>query len=461
VADGILTPDRSFFDFGCGRGGDVRQLANQGFQAHGWDPVHRSDGHLVDSDVVNIGYVVNVIESASERIEAIMQAWSLSRSALIVAARPEWEAFEVKGSPKGDGIITSTGTFQKFFGQEELQDLIRVATGVEPIAAAPGIFYAFRNQTDAAGIRARRFRKRGPTFPRLRQADILWDAHRELLEPLATFWEDRGRLPASAELKEAADIESVLGSLRMAAGILKRVLGEERFELSRKSARADLQVFLALEAFGGRKRFSQLPDDVVLDVRAHFGTYKAACSESDRLLFSLADSDRVDEALRRSSFGKILPDAIYVHASYVELLDPLLRIYEGAARALLGNIEPVTLVKLSRIERRVSYLWYPTFEKEAHPELSTSLRVDLRNFDVKWRDFRSHRNPPILHRKEAFVPEIHASRRRFANLTRQEEKFGLLADSSHIGTKEGWAAVLNLSNVAIKGHRVTKRFPDD
>jgi DNA phosphorothioation-associated putative methyltransferase len=278
---------------------------------------------------------------------------------LVVAARPDWEAALARGHPRGDGILTSAGTFQKFFEQEELRSWIQAGIGVEPVAAAPGIFYVFRSPAEAAGIRARRIRQRAIGVPRPRKADVLWDCHRELLEPLASFWEERGRLPDFAELEEAVEIEKVIGSLRVAASVLKRVLGEERFENARKRAELDLQVFLALEAFRGRSRFNELPRDVTLDVRAHFGNYKNACATADLLLFTLADEERLGGALREANFGKVLPDAVYFHVDYIHRLDPLLRVYEGAARALLGDIEPVTLVKMSRTERRVSYLWYP------------------------------------------------------------------------------------------------------
>lgn len=194
-------------------------------------------------------------------------------------------------------------------------------------------------------------------------------------------------------------------------------------------------------------------------MRAHFGTYKAACTEADDVLFALADEDRLGGALRTVPFGKILPDAVYVHVDYVDLLPPLVRIYEGAGRALLGTVEDATIVKLSRAERRISYLSYPTFEKEAHPPLATSLRADLRSFRVKWRDFRDSENPPILHRKETFVPEEHPTRAKFERLTRQEERAGLFDSPTKIGTAEGWRRTLEGAGRSLKGHRLIVSEP--
>jgi DNA phosphorothioation-associated putative methyltransferase len=408
------------------------------------------------ADVVNLGYVVNVIEDRSERAEVLRRAWDLARSVLVVAARPDWEAGHLRSQPRGDGLMTSKGTFQKFFAQDELRSWIEAETGHDPVAAAPGIFYVFRDQSEAAGVRIRRFRTRALARPRPRRADALWDKHRQLLEPLADFWETRGRLPDPSEIEQATEIAKVVGSLRSAAGVLRRVLGDDRFEVARRAAEADLNVFLALEAFRGRPMFSQLPDDVQRDVRAHFGTYKAACTAADDLLFALADERRLGGALRTVPFGKILPDAVYVHVNYVDLLPPLVRIYEGAGRALLGTVEEATIVKLSRVERRISYLSYPTFEKEAHPPLATSLRADLRSLRVKRRDFRDSENPPILHRKETFVPNDHPTRAKFERLTRQEERAGLFESPATIGTREAWARATAEKGLVVRGHRLVR-----
>ena len=45
---------------------------------------------------------------------------------------------------------------------------------------------------------------------------------------------------------------------------------------------------------------------------------------------------------------------------------------------------------------------------------------------------------------------------KFARLTQQEEKHGLLDDSSAIGTREGWSSRLAERGFALKGHRLVK-----
>src|SRR5688572_26715044 len=65
--DGALRPGDSLFDYGSGRGTDVQRLLQMGVDAEGWDPAHAPTVPKRPSDVVNLGYVVNVIENEVER----------------------------------------------------------------------------------------------------------------------------------------------------------------------------------------------------------------------------------------------------------------------------------------------------------------------------------------------------------------------------------------------------------
>ncbi len=62
LTDGVLRPGLSFFDYGCGLGDDQRLLSAVGYTTAGWDPVSRPDGDIAPANVVNLGFVVNVIE---------------------------------------------------------------------------------------------------------------------------------------------------------------------------------------------------------------------------------------------------------------------------------------------------------------------------------------------------------------------------------------------------------------
>lgn len=522
--DGVIVNGARIFDYGCGRGGDIRRLMKLGFSASGWDPTHRPDVEKVKSEVVNLGFVINVIEDVRERRQVLQDAWSLAQEVLVVAARPTWEGRDVRGTPHKDGVLTGKGTFQKFYEQDELRAFIESSLDERSIAAAPGVFYVFRDPQQAQSVLARRTRRAsigrvtrvsdvmyelhrdsltrleafvaeerrlpapGELDPniesqlveelgsiraafalvrratgakrwididlgRASQSERRFEQHRPLLEPLVEFLEERGRLPRSGELEAEQDITTEFGSIRAAFSLIRRVTGAERWELFEDRARQDLLVYLALAAFGGRPRFSELPDDLQFDVKDLFGSYKAATSEADRLLFGAGDLAAINDAAKSSPVGKLTPEALYVHVSALDDLPPLLRVYEGCGQTLSGTVEEATIVKLHREKPQVSYLSYPTFDKDPHPALSTVVVARLGSLNITFRDFRESENPPILHRKETFVSSSYAGRDKFARLTAQEERHGLLS-SPLIGTKRGWDEALEGRGVSLRGHRV-------
>jgi DNA phosphorothioation-associated putative methyltransferase len=80
----------------------------------------------------------------------------------------------------------------------------------------------------------------------------------------------------------------------------------------------------------------------------------------------------------RSTIGKRLLGAFYVHVSALPNLDPMLQTYEQSARSYLQHPIAPTLIKFSTAQPKISYLFYPGFEAAPHPALEQSIQVDLR-----------------------------------------------------------------------------------
>jgi len=59
---GLLSPETTFLDYGCGQGNDVERLKRMGYTVHAWDPILHPDGSKAPAEVVNLGFVLNVIE---------------------------------------------------------------------------------------------------------------------------------------------------------------------------------------------------------------------------------------------------------------------------------------------------------------------------------------------------------------------------------------------------------------
>ena len=76
---GFLDGSQSLFDYGCGRGDDLRLLSELKVPANGWDPVFRPGAERQRADIVNLGFVLNVIEDPDERRETLKAAFALAR----------------------------------------------------------------------------------------------------------------------------------------------------------------------------------------------------------------------------------------------------------------------------------------------------------------------------------------------------------------------------------------------
>ncbi len=454
IADGLINAKTHVFDYGCGRGDDLRCLATLGYVSSGWDPVHRPDSERRPSPVVNLGYVVNVIEDVDERCETLRKAWELAEDILVVSARMKVDGRALRDVREfADGCVTSRGTFQKFYTQQELRDWIERTIQVKAVPAAPGIFYAFRDDQARTDFIASRFRRRG-IVPRFTKSEELFTAHQDLLEPLMHFVSERGRLACADELAEGSEIIAVFGSLRRAFRVILTVTDAERWNQIGLEHQQDLLVYLALSQFDGRPSFGRLTLGLQRDVKALFGTYKKACAQADELLFSLGQPGVVRSACSQSPIGKLTPTALYLHESALPETSTLLRLYEGCARGYLGRVERANIIKLHLDEPMVSYLSYPEFDIDPHPPLASAVAVHLQTFRVRARDYTSSLNRPILHRKELFVSQHYPFYEKFARLTRIEESKGLYQDPSLIGFQDGWKEALARTGLYLRGHRL-------
>lgn len=453
--DGLIGTAVTVLDYGCGRGGDVDRLSAAGVRCTGWDPAYRPDAHPAEADVVNLGFVINVIEDPAERAATLRRAWGLARDLLVVAAQVRVPARGTGYAEFGDGVVTSRGTFQKYYEQGELREYLEAELGTDAIPATVGVFYLFKREELRQQFLANRFRRR-PAAPRPPLSERRFEEHRGILEPFMDALALYGRVPDSDEYPDAGPVVAAFGSLPRAFALVRRVTGEETWQRIAGRRREDLLVFLALARFGRRPLLSGLPATLQRDIRAFFGTYTRACREADELLFRAGDADAIDAACRQSPVGKLLPNALYVHRTALDSLDPLLRVFEGCARAYLGDVEGANLVKLHRFSGKVSYLAYPRFDADPHPALARSVKLSLRTRELDCQDYAASENPPVLHRKETFLAADHPLRAKFARLTRQEEAAGLLDETATIGTRRGWEERLAGRGCRLAGHRLVR-----
>ena len=122
---GYFDGNHSVLDYDCGKGDDVRELEAHGINVSGWDPTHQPDDTLTKSDIVNLGFVINVIEDINERRETLKKAFSYAKRVLVASVMVAGESVIRQFTPYKDGIITSRNTFQRYYTQSEFKGIPR------------------------------------------------------------------------------------------------------------------------------------------------------------------------------------------------------------------------------------------------------------------------------------------------------------------------------------------------
>lgn len=222
---GMLKANTTLFDYGCGQGSDIRGLQALGHQVEGWDPVHRPEVAKQEADIVNLGYVLNVIEDPAERLESLVEAYRHARRLLVVSGLIQETVETNRAAQYRDGIVTQRNTFQKYFEQQELQQYIEDVLETTAVPVALGIFYVFRDPSDQQDFLSARSRRAidwlnisarlGLGGPRTTWK-ALYDANRELLDAFGQVALDLGRFPAATEFARLPDLEQKLGSAKRA-----------------------------------------------------------------------------------------------------------------------------------------------------------------------------------------------------------------------------------------------------
>lgn len=460
LESGLFSEHTTFFDYGCGYGGDIEHIFQQGYQSSGWDPYYRSNSNCLPADVVNIGYVINVIEDPKERREALIKAWELTQRVLIVSAQVLINDSNQGLVAYGDGIITRRNTFQKYYEQEELKVYIDQVLNVDSIPVALGIYFVFRDFRQAEAFRLSRFRSRATT-PKVKILLKRFEDYEDLLKPLMNFYTERGRLPVAGELENELELKAEFGGFKRAFQVISQVTQSEDWEIISEKRRQDLLLYFALSKFSDRPQAKDLDLIRKEDIKALFGGYQQLCLMADLMLASLRDLKKLSDLCTAISVGKKFKNSLIIHISALETLPTLLRLYEGCAREAIGRLEKANVIKLSFRQAKITYLYYPDFDLNPHPILQTNMEIDLKSLQVRYRDYYDDENPPILHEKDHLVSPDYPNYKKFAKLTQQERDWGLLDDLKAISHQKEWLNCLESHCAMIKNYKLYWRKDAD
>ncbi len=392
---GYLDGGHSVFDYGCGRGDDIRELEAHGIDVSGWDPVYRPETPRVTADFVNLGFVINVIEDTGERTDALLAAFSLARKALVVAAMIGGDATTQKFAAYGDGVVTARNTFQKYFAQEELRKYLEEALSERAIAVAPGIFIIFRDELEEQVFLSERVRasqewkqltRRVAPEAKPRASKSMVERNPELFDDFWNLCLHLGRVPGNSEFDHSDRLRSVAGSHRKAFEAAQDFYDDE-FELAEERRRNELLVYFAMESFGRRRPYVAMPESLQRDIKSFFGKYSTVSEESKRILYSAADTGRIlkacEESVVRLGCGFMEPGhSLTLHRSLLSELPPLLQVYVGCATQLYGDIDDIDLVKIHTTSGKVSLLEFDDFVGLPIPSLRRRTKINLRRLQV-------------------------------------------------------------------------------
>jgi DNA phosphorothioation-associated putative methyltransferase len=424
LRDGLLHPGRSFFDYGCGKGDDVASLQSSGFNAVGWDPHYRPEPERIPASVVNLGFVINVIEDREERIEALDQAFRLAIDVLAVAAMLA-ESSPVYGRCYGDGVVTSRRTFQKYYTQAELQQFIEGVLDQDAYPAAPGVFYAFKDRSveqsyllSKTADRSRVARARLATVTHVRaerpakpptKVEVESPEALAYLEQLWSKCLELGRAPETDEMPDAEAAGRYFGSPRRAVMACLSRHDTEALRRAGLGRRDDILVMLALQFFGRRRRFAQLEPRLQRDIKEFFGSFKMAEAKAQQLLFSVQDKSVIRAACEGAAtlgLGSLdTGHSLQLQTSLVERLPAALRVYIGCATALAGPVTTFDLVKAHIESGKVTLMTFDDFTGKPAPALQSRIKVRLRDQDMDVFEYGGPFPSTLLLNKSRYINE--------------------------------------------------------
>lgn len=483
VRHGLLRDGFTFFDYGCGRGNDMEALKESGVQTDGWDPHFANDRPRSDADVVNLGFVINVIEDAAERVEALHQAYKLTKRVLSVGVM--LQSNDSTGLPFNDGVLTSRNTFQKYFTQGEVKNYVEEVLQTEAFMVGPGVAFVFADKLLQQSFEASRYRSNGigrrvrlscPTLPRQRSrkdssrtpaSQRQLEQNRNLLDALWTRSLDLGRYPEVDEVDSLADIGASLGTFRRALRLLSTYYDASALALSRETRKADLTVYFAVQQFSKRRRYRNLEPAIRRDIQAFFGDYGAAQSGGVKLLTDCANPTLIADACALAASEGLgwLEDghSLQLHTSLLERLPALLRVYVACGLVLWDSLSDVQLVKIHIYSGKLTLMEFDDFDASPLPTMRRRIKVNIRKMDYSLFEYGSVEFPkPLLYFKSHYLHEEYPG---FAEQLEFDERLmqsGCVTEEDFGPQATELYAALSRMRLEIQGRKLTSssQIPD-
>ena len=217
-----------------------------GIPCDGWDPVYRPYSTKAAAPVINLGYVLNVIEDPAERRDVLQQAWDLCEDVLVVSALVAPDSSEAGNRTSyNDGVLSTRGTFQKYFTHMELRAYLQdITPGRRGAGRAEHILSLQERRIPAARSCQSICSPRCSSAP-TRIRTVIRATQGSSLSHLCRLLPISAELPGPEEFEQSAAFIEAVGSLKRALQIVARATGQQPWQDIGIRRREDLLVLMS------------------------------------------------------------------------------------------------------------------------------------------------------------------------------------------------------------------------
>jgi DNA phosphorothioation-associated putative methyltransferase len=414
---GYLNGEHSILDYGCGLGDDLTELEAHGLNINGWDPVHKAEGNKTKSDIVNLGFVLNVIEDQTERSDTLKQAFDHSNKLLIVSVMLTNESKQEQYKPYKDGVITKWQTFQKYYSQTQIREYIEATLNTKTVTFGQGIIAIFKNnQFEELFYLEQQYQNNNwqhlTVRPKAKQytpkeQKSIFDKNQTLCED---FWQHAlhfGRIPANDEFEQSQQIRSLFGSHNKAFIAISDYFETEQYDQAIQKRTNDLLVYFALSLFAKRQAKSNMPSRLTRDIKAQFDSYNQCLDQAQNLLFSVGKTQTIAnacyQAYNQFNLGQLQDSHSYIFPQILlNSMPAVIRLYVGCAIQLYGDVDEIDLIKVHMRSGKVTLLKYDDFKKNL-PLLTERIKIKLVDLDIDFFTYGDEYPLQPLYNKIDFI----------------------------------------------------------
>jgi len=420
----MIKKEFSIFDYGCGKGSDLQLLKEDGYIACGFDAHYLPNAQKINSDIVNLGYVINVIEDVSERIYVLKDAYKLAKKLLVVSVMLEAQKNHVASTPVGDGFLTRNNTFQKYYNQYEIKTFIDDTLDSHSIPINQGIFFVFKDLKLQDEFLLNKFKNHTideiifeNRLPKIKKFSQREKRFKRVENEMQTLW--NAVLTQARPLDENEIDEELLELLLSEYNSLKRVYTTlfanfdiDAFEKIKELKRDDLIVFLSLTQFENKTLFKDHNNSLQKDIKVYFGSYKNAKHIGKENLFNISSDYLIISAAKESmenGYGYIHDEHSFMfHRDILDKLPPILRIYVYSATFLYGAIDDVDIFKIHFQSDKLTLLYYDDFTRLT-PQLIRRVKVNLANQNIYYFNYEDWEDKQIIYLKSYYMDKTNSN----------------------------------------------------